>query len=87
MSPPSDNPSNAPRGVFVRKQGMNIYTTLLILSFIAIVIACILLSMEMSRYGWDMKAQDTKLSAAQRPQPALYAQLDVDSSGARMATG
>ena len=47
MSQPSD--PKKPRGVFVQKQTMNIYTVLLILSFVALLIGCIFLAMENSQ--------------------------------------
>ena len=57
MSLPSDKPDQ-PRGVFIQRQGMNVYTVMLILSLIAVTIACIFLAVEMSAYDWDVKASD-----------------------------
>ena len=52
--PSSANPSQP---VATQKPGTNVYTVMLILSFCAIVIACILLYMELNRFGsypwWD----------------------------------
>jgi hypothetical protein len=48
---------DAARGVVVEKPGANIYTVLLALSFAAVLIGCIFLSLEMSAYDWDFKAR------------------------------
>ncbi len=47
----------AKSGVVVEKPKANIYTVLLALSFVAVVIACVCLSLEMAAYDWDMKAR------------------------------
>jgi hypothetical protein len=47
----------AARGVIVEKPKANIYTVLLILSFVAIVIGCICLYAEMAAYNFDFKAR------------------------------
>ena len=47
----------AARGVLVEKPKANIYTVLLILSFVALVIGCICLYAEMSAYNFDFKAR------------------------------
>jgi hypothetical protein len=44
---------------------MNVYTVMLILSLLAIVIACIFLSMEMAAYDWDYKASDVPAAMLQ----------------------
>ena len=62
MSLPSDKPDQ-PRGVFIQRQGMNVYTVMLILSLIAVTIACIFLAVEMSAYDWDLKASDVPRAA------------------------
>ena len=66
MSSAADKPDTA-RGVFVQKQTSNIYTVLLILSFLAICLGCVFLSMEMGRYNWDMKAAEAKSSVHAQP--------------------
>lgn len=48
MSVPSS--ANAPGAT--QKQGTNVYTMMLILSFLAIVTACTLLAMELQRFGF-----------------------------------
>ena len=47
----------AARGVVVEKPKANIYTVLLALSFVAIVIGCLMLYAEMSAYDWNIKAR------------------------------
>jgi len=51
----------ANRGVFVEKQRANVYTVLLVLSLVAIVIACLCLYGEMSLYNFDFKAAGAKV--------------------------
>lgn len=52
MSPlDSNNP-----GVVVQKPKSDVYTTMLFLSFIAIIIACLCLWLEMRAYNMDIKA-------------------------------
>ena len=45
----------AGRGVVVEKPKANIYTALLVLSFVAIVVGCIYLYAEMNAYEWKFK--------------------------------
>jgi hypothetical protein len=47
--------SNNP-GVVVQKPKADVYTTMLFLSFIAIIIACLCLWLEMRAYNMDIKA-------------------------------
>ena len=47
--------STQARGVVVEKPEANIYTVLLILSFVAIVIGCICLYAEMNAYEFNIK--------------------------------
>ena len=55
---PAARPAPAPaRGVVVEKPKANIYTVLLILSFVAVVIGCICLYAEMSAYEFNFKAR------------------------------
>ncbi len=48
---------DAARGVVVEKPPANIYTVLLALSFVAVLIGCIFLSLEMAAYDWDFKGR------------------------------
>lgn len=50
MSQPS-LASQQPAAPPVVKQGTNIYTVMLILAFLAIVVSCVLLYMELTQYG------------------------------------
>ncbi len=45
------------RGVVVEKPKANIYTMLLVLSFVAVVIGCLCLYFEMNDYGFAVKAR------------------------------
>lgn len=47
----------AGRGIAVEKPKANIYTALLVLSFVAIVVGCICLYAEMSAYQFEFKAR------------------------------
>jgi hypothetical protein len=59
VSPPdSTNPS---------KSGLariDVYTVMLAIALLAIVLAVVLLSMELGRYNWDIKAQSAPRAAA-----------------------
>jgi uncharacterized membrane protein affecting hemolysin expression len=59
----------------VQKQKFNIYTMMLILSFFAIVTACILLYVELTRYGsspwWDTKSIATPPATSMLLEPPL----------------
>jgi hypothetical protein len=55
--PASKSADAATRGVVVEKPKANIYTVLLILSFVAIVIGCLCLYGEMKAYDFDFKAR------------------------------
>jgi hypothetical protein len=52
------------RGVFVDKPRANVYTMMLVLSFIALLIGCVFLGLEMKTYyDWDFKAAAVKTPA------------------------
>ena len=53
----SQQPDASQRDVAVEKPKANIYTMLLILSFLAIIIGCICLALEMKAYDWNIKAR------------------------------
>ena len=64
MSLPDSSSAKTPaRGMYVEKPAANIYTALLVLSFVALVIGCLCLAGEMSTYQWDFKAAGAKLPA------------------------
>ncbi len=64
MSLPDSNlastPAQSTRGVFVEKPRANIYTALLVLSFVALVIGSLCLAGEMKSYDWDFKAASAR---------------------------
>jgi hypothetical protein len=53
-----------PQGVYVQKPKWDIYTTMLLLSLTAIIIAILLLVFEMKAYNFDIKAAEGALQAA-----------------------
>ncbi|HEX3727101.1 MAG TPA: hypothetical protein VHV08_12690 [Pirellulales bacterium] len=53
----SKSADTASRGVVVEKPKANIYTVLLILSFLAILVGCLCLYFEMKAYNFDFKAR------------------------------
>ena len=57
MSQPASKSSEAAgRGVIVEKPPANIYTVLLVISFVAVLIGCLCLYLEMSAYNFEFKA-------------------------------
>ena len=58
----------SPRGVFVQKQRANVYTMMLIVSFLFIITACIFLYAEMSLLHFKVKVPpDFKASSVHPP--------------------
>jgi hypothetical protein len=53
-----------PQGVYVQKPKWDVYTTMLLLSLVAIVIAIVMLLFEMKSYNWDIKANEATLQQA-----------------------
>ena len=53
MSPQESSP-NPPRGVLVRRPRNSVYTMLLLASLIAIVLSCLLMVLELARYGFQI---------------------------------
>lgn len=47
----------AARGIVVPKPPANIYTVMLALSFMAVLIGCVFLSLELGAYDWDYSAR------------------------------
>jgi hypothetical protein len=70
--------SNNP-GVVVQKPKSDVYTTMLFLSFIAIIIACLCLWLEMRAYNMDIKANEARVGSLVRPDSEIQsiAALDV----------
>ena len=78
MSPlDSNNP-----GVVVQKPKSDVYTSMLFLAFIAIVIACLCLWLEMRAYNMDIKANEARVSVSslERVHPG---QIRIASMAAR----
>lgn len=48
------------RGFLAR---IDVYTVMLAIAFLAIVLGCVLLSLELGRYNWDIKAKRVALSS------------------------
>ena len=77
MSPlDSNNP-----GVVVQKPKSDVYTTMLFLSFIAIVIACLCLWLEMRSYNMDIKANEGRVTvgAVMKPESRVENQLALST--------
>ncbi len=60
----------------VQKQRLNVYTMMLVISFIAMTIACILMYLELEKYGtypwWDTKEADPVSFVAPQETTAGY---------------
>ena len=57
----------------VQKQGLNVYTMMLVISFLALLTACILLYMELLRWGPGPRWWDTStIRSALRIEPSDY---------------
>lgn len=50
-----DSSSDRPQGVLVRRPRTSIYTVLLMIALVAIMFGCLLLVIEMARYGFQWK--------------------------------
>ncbi len=74
------SPSDAGRGVFLRKQTGNIYTVMLILSFVFVAIGCLFLFLEMKAY--DGLSTRVAAEAKVPPPPALSEPGDAAAPGA-----
>jgi hypothetical protein len=68
--------SNNP-GVVVQRPKSDVYTTMLFLSFIAILIACLCLWLEMRAYNMDIKANEGRVTVGQveRPESRVESQI------------
>ena len=66
-----DLDSNEPRGVLVRRPRSSIYTVMLLVSLLALTLGCLLLVLELWRYGFEMEP-----TAGLSPR-TVTAQLDV----------
>jgi hypothetical protein len=56
VEPHAEEPRpEAPRGVLVRKPKNSVYTVLLMIALAAIVIGCLMMVLEMAKYGFQWK--------------------------------
>ncbi len=68
-------------GVVVEKPGWNVYTTLLLLSVLALIIGCVCLYMEMDAYEWDYNAKEAgRLSSWLKPAVQMVISPEADSA-------
>ncbi len=70
-------------GVVVEKPGWNVYTTMLLISMIALIIGCVCLKFEMDAYKWDINAKNKRsrtASAWQMPAVQMAATSNVDQA-------
>jgi len=51
----------------VQKQNASVYTMMLIFSFLALVLACVMLYLELERYKFDINADEYNRSSVRRP--------------------
>jgi hypothetical protein len=77
------SPSDAGRGVFIRKQTANIYTVLLILSFLFIAVGCLFFFLEMKSY--DLSIKVTPEAKVPPPLQPDVTQVDRTSAMPRIA--
>lgn len=56
--------TDSPRGVYVQKPKADIYTVMLAIAFVAILVACVCLFLEMKAYNYDIRAQEGKFRGA-----------------------
>ena len=59
-----DSSSERPRGVLVRQPRSSIFTVLLLIAFAALVIGCLILVVELARYGFQFKPPSNLRTAA-----------------------
>ena len=69
MSLPDSKLADAQRGVILEKPRANVYTMMLIISFVALVIGSLCLHGEMTAYQYDMKAATAKAGLTAMPAP------------------
>lgn len=66
MSQP-DSSSDRPRGVLVRRPQASIFTALLGIALLALIVSCLLLALELSRYKFQIKPPANLRSALPSP--------------------
>ncbi len=67
LGPIEDPGPQKPIAKPVQKQRATVYTMMLIGSFIALVLACVVLYLELQRYDFDIEAKDYRSSRDQIP--------------------
>ena len=50
--------TNEPGGIYEERPRSNIYTAMLGVALVALIFATVMMSMELSEYGWDLKPTD-----------------------------
>lgn len=55
-----------PQGIVVQKPRWDVYTTMLVIAFVAVLTAIILLALEMKEYNFETKA-NVQISSLDRP--------------------
>lgn len=73
MSPP-DSTSPVKTAAYSPKAKSDIYTVMLIIAFVALLLGCILLALELTSYNWDVKAGQARVAALSAP-PSAAANL------------
>ncbi|HJQ78613.1 MAG TPA: hypothetical protein VJ828_01590 [Lacipirellulaceae bacterium] len=64
-----DSSSDRPQGVLVRRPKTSIYTVLLLVALLAIMFGCLLMVIELARYGFQWKPPANLRSAAPATAP------------------
>ena len=68
-------------GVVVEKPGWSVYTTMLLISMLALILGCICLYVEMESYHWDMKAKKARAESTWQ-QPAVELVISPETNQA-----
>lgn len=66
-APPAEEPSQPKRGLLDELREVNIFTIMLILSFLAITIGVIAMCIELGRYKWDTSARSARQTVSVTP--------------------
>ncbi len=69
-------------GVVVEKPGWNVYTTLLLLSVLALIIGSVCLYIEMEAYHWDWNAKKVKRLSSDWQRPAVQMVISPEADRA-----
>jgi hypothetical protein len=63
----------------------NVYTVMLGVAFLAIVMGCVLLSMELGRYKWNIKAKGVAQASAPHGAIVSHDRVSLDRAAPRLA--